>query len=176
MNILNITINHLSHFAKATEQLRAKVDTLRQTLNRDSIIFISVYKFDLSLLFSCQKQNNFPFTLIVPRAYFLFLYFIYREKTLWCKMGKAHEFGHICDLQSMLNSSLVMGVFQKDKRDSYCPAVTLPQCRGNSVSSWPSELISGQWHSWWDPHQVLEVKSAGCSTSDKTALLVRAFA
>ena len=51
----------------------------------------------------------------------------------------------------------------------------VPQHTGNSVSSWPSELISGHRHSWEDPHHILEVKSVRRHTCDKTALLVRAF-
>lgn len=46
---------------------------------------------------------------------------------MWVKMGKAHEFGHICNLESILNSSLVLGVIQKDKCDRSSPAVTLLQ-------------------------------------------------
>lgn len=74
MNIQNFKIAHLSHFAKSTKQLRANIDTLLQTLNKDFVIFISVYRLYLSLSFSYQK-HNFTFTLIVPIIYFLFLYF-----------------------------------------------------------------------------------------------------
>lgn len=83
MNIQNLKIALLSHFAKSTKQLRANVDTLFHTLNKDFIIFISVYRLYLSLsFFFCQTHNNFPFTLIVPIIYFLVLYFTYRDRTL----------------------------------------------------------------------------------------------
>lgn len=111
-NILNLITDHLSHFAKATKQLRVKADILLQKLNRDFILFISMYKFCLSLSISYQKQ----FSLHPNHSYclfYIFVFYIYRERTLWYKMGKAHEFGHICDLESMLNSSLVMGFFSE---------------------------------------------------------------
>ena len=80
-----------------------------------------MYKFDLSLL--CYYQNNFPFTIIVASAYFIFFYLI--KRALWCEMSKESEFGPICDLEPMLNSSLVVGrgVVLEDKYDRYSPAV-----------------------------------------------------
>lgn len=81
MNIQNLKIALLSHFAKSTKQLKANVDTLFHTLNKDFIIFISVYRLYLSLSFFCQT-HNFPFTLIIPIIYFLVLYFTYTDRTL----------------------------------------------------------------------------------------------
>lgn len=135
------------------------------------MIFISVYKFYLSLLFSYQKQNKFPFTLTDPIAYFIICILYVKREPCGSRWVKHMNLAIFAIWESILNSSLVMGVIQKDKCNRSFPAVTLPQCTGNPTSSWPSTLISGQKHSWWCPHKVLEVKSAQCRMCDKTALL-----
>lgn len=100
MNIQNLKIAHLSHFAEATKKLRAKVDTLLQTLNKDFIIFIFVYKFYLSFIIFLSKTEQL--SLYANCSSYLFSVCILRRERETCaaRWVKPHEFGHICNLES----------------------------------------------------------------------------
>lgn len=76
MNIQNLKIALLSHFAKSTKQLRANVDTLFHTLNKDFIIFISVYRLYLSLSFFFLS-NTQQLSLHPNCSYYLFSSFVF---------------------------------------------------------------------------------------------------
>ena len=64
MNIPNLTINHLSHFAKATKQLKTKADTPCQKVNKGN-----TEQGLCDTYVMCMKVTQSCLTLCDPMAY-----------------------------------------------------------------------------------------------------------